>query len=147
MHKELCHYLQLLNCDNSTSAARIPRWRSTLQHSFLIIIDNTNIGTIADIHKAIKMARNNHAATITCRFGIIQNTAIYFQTGVPIVFHDQLNVISEHLRTIKLLVEQNNEKHKRYLDAIIAKIHDINLTKKRAKLTQKILEQQQDWSE
>ena len=69
------------------------------------------------------------------------------QTGVPIVFHDQLNVINEHLRTIKLSVEQSNENHKRYLDAIIPKIHVIDPTKKRAKLTRKILKQQQDWSE
>ena len=93
------------------------------------------------------MVRNNHAVTITCRFGIMQKTAMHPQTGVTIVFHDQLNVISQHLRTIKLSVEQNNEKHKRYLDAIIPKIHAINSTKKRAKLTRKLLKQQQDWSE
>ena len=77
----------------------------------------------------------------------MQKTAMHPQTGVPIVFHDQLNVISEHLRTIKISIEENNEKHKIYLDAIMPKVHAINSTKKRAKLTRKIFKQQQDWSE
>ena len=107
-NNNLSQHLQLLNCANSTPAARIPRWRSTLRHSFPITIDDIKIGTIADIHKAIKLASDNHAVTITCRFGIMQKTAMHPQTGVPIVFNDQLNVISEHLRTIKLSIEENN---------------------------------------
>ena len=133
-----------MNCVKSTPAARIPRWRSTLRHSFLLNIGDTSIGTFEDINRAIELERTRHAASITCRFGIMQKIAMHPQTGVPIVFHDQLNVITEHLRAIKLSFEQRNVKHKRYLDAILPKVHAINSTKKRAKLTRNILKQQQD---
>ena len=129
-NKELGQRIQLVNCAKSTPAARIPRWISIIRHSFLLTIGNVNVGTIDDIHKEIKLARTRHVSSITCRFGIMKKTAMHPQTGVPIVFHDQLNVISEHLRTIKVSVEQNSEKHKRYLNTITPKVHAINSTKK-----------------
>ena len=69
------------------------------------------------------------------------------QTGVPIIFHDQLNVISQHLASIKLDIEAKNDRHKRYLDAVLPKVNAVKSKKKRSKLTRKILKQQQDWND
>ena len=77
----------------------------------------------------------------------MEKVALHPQTGVPIIFHDQLNVISEHLSSIKLDAEARNEKHKRYLDAVIPQVNTLKSKKKRSKLTRKILKQQQDWNE
>ena len=69
------------------------------------------------------------------------------QTGVPIIFHDQLNVISQHLASMKLDEQATNEKHQRYLNAVLPTVHAVKSKKKRAKLTRKILKQQDDWNE
>ena len=144
---EIGERLQLENCAKSTPAARIPRWRSTLRHSFPIAIVTTAVHTVQDIKNAVKSARINNESTINCKFGVMKKVAMHPQTGVPIIFHDQLNVISQHLATIKLDHEANNEKHKRYLDAILPTVHAVKSKKKRAKLTRRILKQQQDWHE
>ena len=74
----------------------------------------------------------------------MEKTAIHLQNGVAIIFHDQLNIISEHLQSIKLSMEEQNDKHQKYLAAIISKVHTLGSSKKRAKLTRKILKQQED---
>ena len=43
--------------------------------------------------------------------------------GVPVIFHCQLNVISQHIASIKLDNEARNERHKRYLDAILPQVY------------------------
>ena len=77
----------------------------------------------------------------------MEKIAMHPQNGVPILFHDQLNIISEHLKNIKLSMDERNDKHQKYLDAILPKVHTLASSKKRAKLTRKILKQQHDWSE
>ena len=139
--------LQLTTCATSTPAARMPRWRSTLRHSFPLSIGTTPITCKQDIEQAVNIARKNKQSTIKCKFGVIEKIAMHPQTGVPIVFHDQLNIISQHLAFIKLDNEAKNERHKKYLDAIIPQVHALKSKKKRAKLTRKILKQQQDWNE
>ena len=144
---ELGNRMQLMNCATSTPAARIPRWRSTLRYSFPISVGNKPVRTLTDIKIAVKQARNNHAEFVTCRFGLMEKTAMHPQNGVPIIFHDQLNIISEHLQSIKLSMEERNKKHQKYLTAIIPQVSTLKSSKKRAKLTRKILKQQEDWSE
>ena len=139
--------LQLSNCAASTPAARIPRWRSTLRQSFPLSIGDQQITTINDIERVVKMARLNKQYTITCRFGVMDKVAMHPQTGVPIIFHDQLNVISQHLASMKLDEQATNEKHQRYLNAVLPTVHAVKSKKKRAKLTRKILKQQDDWNE
>ena len=138
---ELGNRMQLMNCATSTSAARIPRWRSTLRHSFPISVGNKPVHTLNDIKIAVKQARDNHAEFVTCRFGLMEKTAMHPKNGVPIIFHDQLNIISEHLQSIKLTTEERNEKHQKYLTAIIPQVNTLKSSKKRAKLTRKILKQ------
>ena len=78
--------------------------------------------TLNDIKIAVKQARDNHAEFVTCRFGLMEKTAMHPQNGVPIIFHDQLNIISEHLQSIKLSMEERNKKHQKYLTAIIPQV-------------------------
>ena len=67
---------------------------------------NTRVHTLNDIKVAVKKARNDHDEFVTWRFSIMEKRAMHPQKGVPIIFHDQLNVISEHLQSIKLSMEE-----------------------------------------
>ena len=68
------------------------------------------------------------------------------QTGVPIVFNDQLSIISKHLSDIKLNIGEQNAKHQAYLQHIMPTINTVKSPKKRKKLTRKINIQHNDWS-
>ena len=93
--------LQVTNMLPSTPAARIPRWRSTLRQSFPINIGDTPISNIKDIEDAVSVTRKQKLPTIKLTFGLMNKTAMHPQNGFPIIFHDQLNVISKHLADIK----------------------------------------------
>ena len=91
--------------------------------------------------------RENKYAETNCTFGIMDKISMHPKTGVPIIFHDQLNIISEHLQSIKIDNLKKNKQNQKYLDAILPQINALISKKKRAKLTRKILKQQQDWSD
>ena len=69
------------------------------------------------------------------------------QMGIPILYHDQLNVITRHIADIKLSLDDQGDKHKRYLQAIMATVSTLKSNKKKAKLTCRILKVQQDWKQ
>ena len=69
------------------------------------------------------------------------------QSGVPIAFHDQLNVIAKHLTEIKQTIEEKNVQHQAYLNHILPVVHTMKSTKKKRKLTRKILKQHEDLSD
>ena len=81
------------------------------------------------------------------KFGLMQKTAMHPQDGVPIVFHDQLNIIAQHLSDIKQSISEKNAHHQTYLKHILPTINAMKSAKKKQKLTRKILKQLQDWSD
>lgn len=76
----------------------------------------------------------------------MQNTAMLPQDGVPIVFHDQLNIIAQNSTDIKQSIEEKNAHHQAYLKHILHTVHAMKFTKMKQKVTHKILKQHQDWS-
>ena len=106
--------IQLSECQKSTPAARIPKWRSMFKNAFITKIDNTNITTIQDIQNCITTVRENKCQTITCQFATITKQAMHPQDGIPLLYHDQLNIISQHLRDMKLNEEEQREMHLLY---------------------------------
>ena len=72
---------------------------------------------------------------------------IHPQIGVPIVFHDQLNMIGKHLAEIRQHFEEQNKKHQLFLGNILPKVTLVKFTKKKRKVTRKILKQHQDWND
>ena len=77
----------------------------------------------------------------------MQKTAMHPQDGVPIVFHDQLNIIAQRLTNIKQFISEKNAQHQAYLKHILPTVNAMKSTKKKQKLTRKILKQLQDWSD
>ena len=145
MNKEMGNRTQLLDCLKSTPAARIPRWRSTLRNSFPISINGTKVKSTDDIIKLVKEARSSDQTSIICKFAIISKIAMHPQMGIPILYHDQLNVVAKHIADIKDNIAEQGITHQRYLQAILPSISAIKSAKKKAKLTRRILKVQTDW--
>ena len=137
--------LQLQSCAKSTPSAKIPKWRSTLHQSFPITINEYKIKTEEDIIQVIKEARENNLPSVQTTFANIDKIAMHPQKGVPILYHDQLNIVAKHIAEIKDSLEQQGYINQRYLEAIIPTIATIKSTKKKAKLTRRILKIQTDW--
>ena len=144
-NQDIGHRIQLIECKKSTPAAKIPKWRSMLKQAFITNIQGTPINSIQDIKTCIKNARKHQTKTVTCQFSTINKQAMHPQEGIPLLYHDQMNIISKHLEDIKLTDEEQREIHQKYYKAIEAKINVIKSTKKRAKLTRIFLKKQSDW--
>jgi len=55
----------------------------------------------------------------------MEKVAVHPQSGVPIIFYNQLNTISEHLPSIKLIIEESNLKDQQYLEYILPTVDTI----------------------
>ena len=67
---------------------------------------------------------------------------MHAQIGVPILYHDQLNVIAEHIANINENMEEQSQRHHKYLAEILPSITAIKSSKKKAKLPRRILKVQ-----
>ena len=144
MNKNLGNRVQLVECIKSTPAARIPKWRTVLKNAFLIRVNDIKTASIDQVREQIKKATSTKEKIITCTFATIDKTAMHPQQGVPILYHDQLNVVDKHLREMKISREENNKRHQKYIKTFHPVISVVKSTKKSAKLTRKLLKTQTD---
>ena len=70
---------QLQDCQSSTPAARIQRWRSTHRNYFLVAVDDVNITYKDDIVRIIIESRKNEKTTLSCKFSIMDNISLHPQ--------------------------------------------------------------------
>ena len=85
----------------STPAARIPRWVTEIQHGLLTKVDDIQVKTVQDVIKAIKNARDQNKKTIKINISTINQQSMNPQTGTPQLYHDQMNLIAQHLWEMK----------------------------------------------
>jgi len=142
--KDIGNQPQLLDCQKSTPVARILKWRPKLCNSFPISINGTKILSKQDIIRLVKDARTKNKSSIY-EFAIIRKIAMHPQMGIPILYHNQLNVIATHMAEIKDNIEEQGKIHCRHLNAILPSITKIKSRKKKAKLTRHILKVQHNW--
>ena len=109
-NKEFGNRIQLKSCEKSTPSARIPRWRSTLRNAFLTKINDMEIQSIAQVKEIIAKARS-FKENIKIHFATIDKIAMHPQKGIPLIYHDQLNIIAKHIAEIKINDEEANESH------------------------------------
>ena len=64
--------------------------------------------SITQLKKIIKTARNNNIKSIVCEFTTIEKVALHPQEGIPLLYHDQLNIVAKHLEDIKLSEDEQN---------------------------------------
>jgi len=78
----------------------------------------------------VKDARAQTNDSIKCTFAIISKIAMYPQMSIPILYHDQLNVIATHVVEIKEHIDEQGEIHCQYLHAIIPSVAKMKSMKK-----------------
>ena len=99
-----------------------------------------------DLVDAVQYTRINKLGSFQCKFSIIDKVAMHPQLRVPILYHDQINSIAQHVAEIKDSVEEQGKRHCEYIDATTPKMATIKSAKKKAKLPQRLLKVQQDWN-
>lgn len=117
---------KLTQCQKGTPSAKLPKWRSTLRHSYITHINNKPITTIEEVRTTIKDLRKLKETQVDITFSTLQKLSLHSETGVPQLYFDQLQSITQHISDIK-----NNKE-------------TIN---KMSGLTRKKLQQQPDWPE
>jgi dUTP pyrophosphatase len=88
---------KLVDCKAGTSSIRIPRWRSELRDAYIIHINGTIIHNMTDIQSCFAKIRNTKQNEFSIGFSTISKQAMHPQLGVPQLYHDQMNIIGEHL--------------------------------------------------
>ena len=91
----------LLHCQKGTPAARIKKWRSTLRKSIVYKINDTIITSKNELHQAISTLRSNNTDSVTITFITKQKVPIHPSTGIPSLYHDQVEHITHILQSIK----------------------------------------------
>ena len=74
--------------------------------------------SITQLKKIIKTARNNNIKSIVCEFTTIEKVALHPQEGIPLLYHDQLNIVAKHLEDIKLSEDEQNTVNQEYFEAL-----------------------------
>ena len=86
--------LILIDCQPSTPAARIPKWRFTLRNARVKEIYGNIVKTKNDVIAAISKARTDKVEYITCKFATEKRVNIHPQHGIPQLHYDQLSILS-----------------------------------------------------
>ncbi len=114
-----CEYRQrprLVNMALSTSASRIPKWRSQLRNAYLVEYNHQPIQAIMDAVLQISKAREQCIIQASCKFSVDKHYGVHPQTGVPQIYFNQLNIIAQHLEEIR--TESNTTRDKPTLPRI-----------------------------
>ena len=159
------------DCKKSTPCARLPRWRSELRGAFITSVNGKPIATITEFEAEVAEARKNAKIEVEVGFATIQRSSMHPQLGVPQLYHDQLNVIGEHLWQLqndpewredvedalpilevmkKDTLSELSSEDKAALEDLIFKAKAVKKPlslKQQKKLTRRILKQLPDWED
>ena len=105
------------------------------------------VNSISEVTGIIKKAKDNKATDINCQFATIKKVAIHPQDGLPIIYNDQLNIIARHIKEMKMDEDERTTAQKKYLKALTPQLNVLKSSKKKAKLTRRILKSQKDWND
>jgi deoxyuridine 5'-triphosphate nucleotidohydrolase len=169
------HLPQFLDCKKGSSMMRVQRWRSELRNGYITHINDNEINSIDDIKNHINDHRKQGHDSIKIHFATMERQAMHPQFGIPQLYHDQLNIIGEHLWEIKnnpdwnktiqeeLVADIDESKAKRIYPnynkkkiginklygnmSILPTWVKIKAIKKKKKLTRRILLKQEDWND
>ena len=152
------------DCKKLTPCAKLPRWRSELRDAFIISVGGKPISTIQQFQELIHEARQANKMEIEVGFATIAKHAIHPQQGVPQLYHDQMNVLGEHLWELRHDPKWNEALEEALPCLEVMKkdtYHELSQSekellhrtlktasvKKQRKLTRKLLQQRPDWKE
>ncbi len=90
-----CNCPQLVDIQKGTPAACTPWQRSSIKHSIIKLVNGYNISSVNDIESAIQQAWSGKLIQITVVFATDKYYRIHPTDSNPILYWDQLNVISK----------------------------------------------------
>ena len=85
------------DCKRSTPCAKLPRWRSELRGAYVTSVNGIPVSTVSEYEERVQQMRQQGSKEIEIGFATVEKAAMHPQLGVPQIYHDQLNVIGEHL--------------------------------------------------
>ena len=88
---------QVHDCLKSTPAAKLPRWRSELRNAYVTSVNGKSVATISQFQECIELARAAEAPEVEIGFATISKASMHPQRGIPQLYHDQLNIICDHI--------------------------------------------------
>ena len=62
-----------------------------------------------DFKKQTKSTKDNGNTSIVCQFATIEKLAHHPQEGIPLMYHDQMNIVANHIFEIKSDADEQNE--------------------------------------
>lgn len=92
---------QLQRCLPGTPSARIPKWRSTLKHSYIPSINDTPINNIREFEDIIKTLRKQKKHKVHVFFGTMRELSLPPESGISQLYFDQLRSIANHMSDIR----------------------------------------------
>jgi dUTP pyrophosphatase len=87
---------KLLDCERGSSLIQIPLWQSQLRNAYITHINDIVIYSISQIESIIQQLHKDQN-NINITFATINKQNLHPQFGVPILYHDQMNVITKYL--------------------------------------------------
>ena len=111
---------QLVDCKKGSSMMKVQRWRSELRHAYITHVNGLEVHSINDVAAIIRKARAHGEMELKLHFATMEKQAMHPQFGIPQLYHDQLNIIGEHLWEIK----NNPDWNKSVLEELVVDIDD-----------------------
>ena len=163
--KECTEYkdrLIITSCKAGTAAAKVHNWVNKMKNNSLMEIDDQTVTSITQVEEILKAKQRG--SVVKLKIGLMEKIPMNVDTGIPMLYFDQLHAISQHLQQIKQ--QQYDEKlnpsesvssypstklakaiRKLDIPGMIAALHGI-LPKNQVKcrrLTRKKLQNSQQW--
>ena len=96
------HLPKLKDCRPGSSSIRIPKWRSQLRNAYITHVNDISVNNVEDIQRIVSKAlQYSRKESIKISFATIERQPIHPQYGIPQLYHDQLNLIGQHLWDMK----------------------------------------------
>jgi dUTP pyrophosphatase len=89
----------ITTCKPSTAASKIPNWIKRLKNSVLLEVNHTSIKSVDEATKILSNIPRN--TEIHIKVGLQEKLAMHDDSGIPMMYFDQLLTISKHLEQIK----------------------------------------------
>lgn len=154
MKLELCPIRQkpiLAACLPGHPAAKIPLWRQQLRKAYVISVNNNPVNSIRDIQHHLQQARKMKLKDVKITFATLEPQSLHPQHGIPQLYHDQLNVIAEHIFNIQHEQPTSVRSKDTSIINMIEEFNDplqINKVKKKFNtFTLRELKKRDDWSD
>ena len=164
------HLPKLKDCRPGSSSIRIPKWRSQLRNAYITHVNDISVNNVEDIQRIVSKAlQYSRKESIKISFATIERQPIHPQYGIPQLYHDQLNLIGQHLWDMKnepqwnksvdeaiiypqgesssMLKTNNSFINQLCFDRHLPKSYKVLVLKRKKKLTRRILQKKHDWDD